>query len=286
MLDVPSHVEHDIHLRPLVWILDDRPEDQDSIAENFEAAGYDTAKEGEIDVIGELAESVQQHRRRLPDVIVLDQHWQTDLSSLEVVGRQDIAIESQTLVGLAIGRYLRSFSSLHQVKILMTSAYGDGFDPRIQALGDVVTLPKGQIFAIKKNIQNGMSSIQALGGLGLDVKNDAYVNGALQFLYSTIQNFDMEPRSIGLIVGMVPSLPQTEDGLRYLIRNSRDARNRVEILLVVITALRAMYGDKLPAIEKIESDLKLPVRSILLGGSIEDLLRVRRVLEARAGGPL
>jgi hypothetical protein len=268
--------------RLYAWILDDRPDQQRKIADILLAIGIEADREGDIEAIGDRVDNVISGLARRPDLIFIDQHWEIELTNLDVIGRRDITIESPRSVGIALGTFLEAVEELEDPTLVMTSINEDEVSNPVHGLRHAISVPKSEINKLLR--KSSESASDALERLGIGPVSDVYISGSVKFLKSLTGAFALGDEAVADLLGSRAGSGDAESIARQLLRVSRDSRARVRLLLKIMTHLHETYGAVMPSADEVAGDLRLPFRKFLVRGTFEDLLRISAELEWRAGG--
>jgi hypothetical protein len=263
------------------WVFDDHGDQLDRVAGSLEALGFKAEKESDIETIGDMVEEVWGGKEA-PDIIVVDQHWKTELSDLEVLGRKDIVIKSQNRVGEAIGTYLRAVDELRDSTLIMTSVRDEDLEIATGGLEPVVTLSKDDIYRFE---EEGLTSDEFLARLGAEGAAESYVNGAEKYLKATARKLGLPEHMAAFLAGARSRPEDANRRLRDLLQHSRDSRARVAAILQIMTSLREAFGSHMPE-DYGMGEIGVSLREVLTQGDLKELIALRDKIDDRGGGPI
>lgn len=263
------------------WVFDDKKSDEQRLIGSLEAVGIHARGETNIAAIEVSVQEIVEGGTP-PSFVILDQHWDTHLESLEPIGRADLPIESPHLAGRAIALYLRGFDELKDTLLVMVSGLDEPMGYDDLEIGPVISLDKGDMDDFGARLQSSIATDPAP-----TAQTDVYATGARKFLSGFAAELGI-PQSQGhlLLGGERGSDVQNGDALDMLLASSRDAKKRVKVLIDIAVLLHARHGRTLPPLEQISSDLGVSIREALLEGDYNELLQIKFSLEARGGGTL
>ncbi|MBZ9772591.1 hypothetical protein [Mesorhizobium sp. CO1-1-8] len=264
------------------WVFDDKKTDEQKLVGSLEAVGIRTRSETNIAAIEVSVQEILGGAPP-PGLVVLDQHWDTHLQSLEPIGRADILIESPDLAGRAIARYLRSFDELRDTVLVMVSGLDEIGDYDDSEIGPMISLEKGDMDDFGERLQASLATEDARPA---ELGADHYTSGARKFLTGFAIELGLAKTDSHLLLGGERSKDLGEDAFVALLAASRDAKQRVRVLIDTAVLMHELYGQSLPALDKISADLGIPMREALLDGTFNQLLQIKLLLEARGGGTL
>lgn len=272
-------------IAPFAWVFDDRVDHNKKVVASLNSVGIEALGETDISAIADPVESFVRGDGRAPDLVVIDQHWKTLLTNLDVLGKSDISLESQGLVGHALGKYIRSFPALAQVPLVMISAFNK-LDGNVQDLAPVIFIDKQRIEDIGIRIKDALVPQMPSPSASLD--ND-HILGAIKLIRSYAADLAIDAsETIGLIGGRIAPDGTTSLDAETLLRYSRDSRDRLELLIDIMTFFAGVFRST----ERTEGSTLLfdeftvaSLREILLRGSFSDLIHMKALIEDKAGGP-
>jgi hypothetical protein len=267
-----------------VWVLDDRAKERQRIAKSFEAIGAIAEYDGSIARIGAHVLDIREHVRRAPDIVVLDQHWDVNFESLELLGRSDIETPTPQSVGLGLGRYIRSEPRLSDTIILMTSVNSEDVAQAPSELSPVHAVAKSKIRDMPEVLRATGSQRSALASVGIEADSFSEIRRTRKILIYAARALGLGDAAAPALAGLRQGVGQIRDAFRDHIWYSRDARERANHLSTILTLLREAYGSDLPGIDRVSADFGLNLRAVFLDGSVEDLLHLRVMIETKAGG--
>lgn len=263
-------------------VFDDKKADELKLIVSLEAVGVEARGETDIAAIEDSVQKIVDGAPP-PSFIILDQHWDTHLESLELIGVGDLLIESPHLAGRAIARYLRRFEELNDTILVMVSGLAENADYSDLDIEPVISLDKGDMEDFGVRLQNHFLSDPPPPL----VDTDAYMSGSRKFVLGFAAELGIpQAQAHMLLGGDADNAAKYGDPFDVVLGSSRYAKQSIKTLIDIAVLLHARHGRTLPAIEQISADLGVDVRDALLKGDYNELLQVKYVLEARGGGTL
>lgn len=267
------------------WVLDDRFDQEQEVEKQLKVTGIKpVVGETDIDAIRAPIDGVKSGILPPPDLIIIDQHWDTRLQTLDILGHPEIIIGSPLEVGYALGRLFRSIPILNGSCLVMTSRFDGEFDEKLRKLSNVILVPKGDQFgpnllqAIKDENITFQDRVAALAA----EERDPYHTGSLKFLRALAKSYDIDEGDLPRLLGSREELPaSTEDVVSGLLNVSRDARERMKLLIELTTLLRLGQPNSRTLGRSLQRE---SIQDLLLNGSFSEFLSLKFELENAGGG--
>lgn len=266
------------------WVLDDKANEANQVASSVRSTGL------EVDYIklsdlGERFQNVVDGQERAPDVALIDLQWTIGHSTIRL-GEVEIDVTDKSRVGLKLARHLRTLDQFRRCRIVIATQYEDrDIHADLEELGMAVLIPKSLIRRLPEMVRADAdmdvvdAGIAALGAIGLRLHPQSARGGNPRVLMASAKALGLEADTARLAGASRPVADIAE-----FLASSRDARERVTMLRLIVASLHELMGPNLPSLDKMGVELRIDLRRVLLAGTQMDLQRVLWALESRGGG--
>jgi hypothetical protein len=251
--------------------------------------------------IGEIPDFLEhmQMKQNIPDLLVMDVAWDTPLRNLGLIKRADLTWTSKAEVGIRIVQGLRAADpTLANVPVLMCSEHTSVSGTDLEALralgGPVEFLTKEQIDS-EQDIETLKTVLSRLGITSPAViftGTDEFAETSEPDQYLRILNLlrdmlGLDEADVPALAGIIYGRMQPYSEMKRYIDESRDARERIELVFLCVGALAEIYSnDKLREVAHHGSIFGLPLVDVFLRGRMVDLIRLMSEIEFRLGGSI